>query len=119
MGITLKKLKLDKKNGLEIIKPNMECKCGCGGEMAIKAEDEKEVLNVMCSILNEFDCDYCFGVAFRKDGQANIVNKINKVCGVTDQLNAMRSLHKIVDDLQVHHLVILEEIEDDYYKFIG
>ena len=116
MKITLEQLKLSREE-IEFVQP-AKCECGCGNDVSLVAETQEELVEAMCSILNEFDCEHCMGIAFRELGDVIIADKLSRGIYGTDQFNCIRTIKDIVEHGEIGHMVVLIQSGEDTYDFI-
>lgn len=116
MNITVEKLKLNRKE-IEFVQP-IKCECGCGSDLSLVAKTQDELINAMCSILNEFNCDCCLGLAFNKEGKVIIADKFSEQIFEIDQFTCIKTIKEYVEGVDVRHMLILSQTEEDTYDFI-
>ena len=110
MDITVENLKLDRDKIEFAIPP--KCDCGCDEYGSLVIEDREHLIGTMFSVLEEFDCEKCLGVAFDNNGEVVLAIKEIGSAYKTSYLNCVKTLGSMVDEMEIGHMVILKQVDE-------
>lgn len=97
------------------------CECGCGSRVSI-VSNKNEITQIAVNILGGFECPSCVGLIIHKSKTCEVISPCddNKFqVSVAPLKSVLSTFNKYVEDMGYHHLVILQQVDEDSYKIIS